>query len=353
MYTKNEIYRIPFFQTLDSNDTYDNVIDPLTKTISRKYILKYVEHLIEEDVPFSLGIVDLDNFKYVNDNYGHTIGDLTLIKFSEALVSYVSDMGLVGRFGGDEFIVVFLGKTDYKSVYEFYNQMYNYSNVVRLNYPIKHNVNVVLTATTGAASYPNDSDNFEDLFLKADKALYRGKTKGRNCFIVYVDYKHKDIDVTKSVKRSLHLSLQEIFSVFESDIPLTNKINQALIDAKESLKITDAFYLDNNFNILNGTSMSTSMVDLSDFNADTLLEEDMIYTCNNPRDIARASQKLLEFCNEIKILSILICKIKVYGKDFGYIVLGESRIERIWQEDDLTLAVYLSKLVGMYNMNKE
>ncbi|MBQ3253508.1 MAG: hypothetical protein IJA65_03040, partial [Acholeplasmatales bacterium] len=75
--------------------------------------------------------------------------------------------------------------------------------------------------------------------------------------------------------------------------------------------------------------------------------------CNNPRDIARASQKLLEFCNEIKILSILICKIKVYGKDFGYIVLGESRIERIWQEDDLTLAVYLSKLVGMYNMNKE
>ncbi|MBQ9124314.1 MAG: GGDEF domain-containing protein [Acholeplasmatales bacterium] len=349
MYNKTKLMKIPFFKNIGELDAFENVLDSLTKTVSRKYILRFVEHLIDTNTPFSLGIIDLDNFKNVNDNYGHSIGDLVLARFADAVMRYVGDNGLVGRFGGDEFLVVFLGDNRYQSVYEFYMNMYNFGKVVRTNYAIKYGVNATLTATTGSASFPLDATSYEELFIKADKALYRGKMKGRNCVIVYVDYKHKDIDITKNVKRSLYLTFEKIFNIFESNVDFNRKLNLAAIESKESLKISDAFIMDTNFRMLtDGDSAYAIDVDT----IESLLDEEGVFSCNTLEDIKNTSLDLYGFCVSLKILSILICKIKVHGHVYGYVVLGEGQINRIWQDDDMALAVYLSKILGMHYLIK-
>lgn len=350
MYNKAKLMKIPFFKNIGELDAFDNVLDSLTKTVSRKYILRFVEHLIDTNTPFSLGIIDLDNFKNVNDNYGHSIGDLVLARFADSVMKFVGDRGLVGRYGGDEFLVVYLGDNNYQSVYGFYMDMYNCGKVVRTNYAIKYGVNATLTATTGSASYPLDAESYEELFIKADKALYRGKTKGRNCVIVYVDYKHKDIDITKNVKRSLHITFEKIFNIFESDAEYNRMLNLAAIESKESLKISDAFIMDNDFKMMTEgdepTAINVSVIE-------NLLDEDGIFSCNTLDDIKSISLDLYAFCVSLKLLSILVCKIKVCNNSYGYVVLGEGKINRIWQDDDFALAVYLSKIIGMNYLMKK
>ena len=64
-------------------------------------------------------ILDIDNFKDFNDNYGHIVGDECLIAVSKSLMEFVGDKGLVGRFGGDEFIILYFGDHSYEDAHQF------------------------------------------------------------------------------------------------------------------------------------------------------------------------------------------------------------------------------------------
>ena len=75
--------------------------------------------LIEEQTPFALSLVDLDNFKSINDNYGHRTGDDMLSRTAADLRRVTGENGVVGRYGGDEFLIVFFGSTDYDRYYYY------------------------------------------------------------------------------------------------------------------------------------------------------------------------------------------------------------------------------------------
>ena len=81
-------------------------VDELTKVFKRDVIVSYVEKLISENIPFDISILDVDNFKYVNDGYGHLVGDKALIEIAKRIEELLGDQGVVGRYGGDEFIMV-------------------------------------------------------------------------------------------------------------------------------------------------------------------------------------------------------------------------------------------------------
>ena len=84
----------------------ESTLDSLTKVLLRNYIVNYAKFLIKNNVPFSFQIIDLDNFKLINDNYGHAMGDAILVDFAKRLKDAVGDKGLVGRYGRDEFIII-------------------------------------------------------------------------------------------------------------------------------------------------------------------------------------------------------------------------------------------------------
>ena len=165
--------------------------DSLTHVYNREVTFSFINSLISENRPFSVCILDVDNFKYVNDGYGHQVGDRALYEISRRIEEILGDNGVVGRFGGDEFIIVLPDKQDYDEIWEIYHNLNSCTKKLKS----KDLNNISMTVTMGSARFPLDATNLDGLFELADKALYRGKMKGRNCFIIYLPEKHANINL--------------------------------------------------------------------------------------------------------------------------------------------------------------
>ena len=190
-----------------------------------------------------MGILDIDNFKLVNDNYGHKVGDECLKSIASNLADYIGEDGLVGRFGGDEFVIIYFKDTEYDAVHEYIERLYDVGTIIRRRLCVD-DVSFFVTATIGCASFPKDSTNYEDLFLKIDKALYRGKTKGRNCFIIYVESKHKDIEVHRKEESSLPNIIARIDEIKNNKkLSLDKKIKNILGHITFALQISEAAFV--------------------------------------------------------------------------------------------------------------
>ena len=83
-----------------------NKFDSLTGVYDRFAIENFARRLIAEKHPFSMFLVDGDNFKNINDGFGHSVGDKVIVLIAEKLKAAYKDIGVVGRFGGDEFYIV-------------------------------------------------------------------------------------------------------------------------------------------------------------------------------------------------------------------------------------------------------
>lgn len=140
---------------------------------------------------FQVGLVflDLDEFKPVNDTYGHDIGDRLLIAVAERLKECVGEIDTVARLGGDEFVCIFpvcKDKNDLES------KAQNILDAMRT--PVKTDaVNLTIKCSIGAACYPIDASNQEELLKASDVAMYQAKTAGKNQIRVY-DAQFKSIE---------------------------------------------------------------------------------------------------------------------------------------------------------------
>lgn len=162
---------------LDEMELLSNT-DYMTKLPNRRLILERLSDLIDQKKEFYIGIADLDHFKEINDRYGHVKGDEILVRLSSILQGAVKDSGFVGRWGGEEFIVVLemdkidtiQGKAEEirKAVSDYWHE----------------DIDEAITLTMGLCHYINSMD-INVIIAKADKALYEGKQSGRNrCMIV-------------------------------------------------------------------------------------------------------------------------------------------------------------------------
>lgn len=342
MYTAEELSKIPYFE-FSSNDILDDVLDSLTRVISRKRTINYIENLITNKVPFAMGMIDLDNFKLINDNYGHNTGDEVLAKLGQLLKDYVADKGIVGRFGGDEFIIIYLGENSYGKIYNFIREMYGDDKVVRRTYCLS-STEPFITGTVGIAAYPSDANQYDELSKKMDKALYRGKLKGRNCYIVYVDEKHKDIDVTKAMKIPSYVVYNDIAVALESNKSIDEKIIQALKYVCDALKISGVTLMyDEKYINVGSAEQKIS----ADFSAIDLVDACNLFSTNSLKVVENASTKLHEYMIKNKILSVLLTQLEINSKALK-IIFYETQIERIWMPENKALLVYLSRMISNY-----
>ncbi len=146
--------------------------DPLTKAINRQKINQTINEFIESAnvKVFSIALIDLDDFKFINDNYGHITGDNCLKFLSEHFHKNKRRNDLFGRFGGDEFILI-MPNLDAQNALKIVD--YNRREIDEKSNP--H-----ITITSGIASYPSDGNNVEELIESADASLYKAKYAGKN-----------------------------------------------------------------------------------------------------------------------------------------------------------------------------
>ncbi|MDE7322202.1 MAG: GGDEF domain-containing protein [Lachnospiraceae bacterium] len=167
----------------------DNAFDPGTGIWNKRAIHEYAVEKTLEGKNLYLAIMDVDDFKKVNDTYGHLFGDEVLSRLSETIKSVIDSRGAVGRFGGDEFMIVLDGVADEEMLRRILktaskNLQWTYKDYAD---------SVPITTSCGVAKFPDDGMNFEEIFKKADKALYIAKAKGKNRFIIYDEAKHGNV----------------------------------------------------------------------------------------------------------------------------------------------------------------
>lgn len=164
--------------------------DALTDTFSKREIDNMARKTIDvqKQPNVALCIIDVDYFKRVNDNFGHLKGDEVLKEVANIIKTEVGNSGVVGRFGGDEFMVLFY---DVENMLLCREKLTSIKDRVRTTYPKSDdNSTVAVTLSIGCSVYPKDADNYLDLFNLADFCLYMAKDKGRNRYIVYNPDKH-------------------------------------------------------------------------------------------------------------------------------------------------------------------
>lgn len=147
--------------------------DPLTKVPNRMMIGKKVHELISENKArmFSLALMDLDNFKDINDTLGHVTGDKCLTNMADIMMKNKRRPDIFGRYGGDEFIVIMPGIDSAEAL-----KLMEYHRKYIDQYSNPH-----ITTTIGISVYPRDGETLEALTEFADKSLYKAKAMGKNC----------------------------------------------------------------------------------------------------------------------------------------------------------------------------
>ena len=154
--------------------------DELTNAYNFRYFYNYIDNLskryLKNEKRFSMMLLDIDNFKEVNDNYGHLQGNVVLKEYVELLKKYSNRGKKVFRYGGDEFVIV-VEKDKYKTsrIAE---------NILRHVRKYNFTGDIKLTCSIGISEFPGDAETINDLIHITDKNMYEAKSKGKDNYFM-------------------------------------------------------------------------------------------------------------------------------------------------------------------------
>ena len=155
--------------------------DPLTNLYNQRVFWEFLKYEIDRaarhNYKVSLLVIDIDNFKLVNDTYGHIFGDLFIEKFAEFLKNFLTESSIVARFGGDEFCVI-LPEADTETAVLIAEQIKKNSEKVTIKTPDGKLISA--TVSIGIATFPDHAKDPKDLFIIADNMMYKAKKEGKD-----------------------------------------------------------------------------------------------------------------------------------------------------------------------------
>jgi diguanylate cyclase (GGDEF)-like protein len=159
--------------------------DPLTLLYNQRLFWELLHYEVERakryDYKFAVLVVDLDNFKFINDTYGHAFGDVFLQSVARTLEKEKRKGDILARYGGDEFTLI-LPMCDLPQAYSVAERIRSAINNLKLEAPDRKQVN--LTCSVGVAIFPDHAENAQNLFILADTLMYRAKEVGKNSVVV-------------------------------------------------------------------------------------------------------------------------------------------------------------------------
>lgn len=341
-------------------------IDALTKLYNRYGMETWITQRLKEkdaDDQAAMLVLDVDNFKYVNDTFGHMLGDALLVDIADMIRTLFPDDFFCGRIGGDEYQIfalniskdIICAKADtlckrIKEKYEKEHQDYNISISIGI-----------------AFSEENRGQDYAELYKMADLALYQAKEEGKNGYMLYGDNMTKKPTQISQERRHE----QQIIQLGESGFSVTKVLLDSVIDElnlkedpkttieKVSKLIVDAFdvsrayascytrdemhigrsyfYAQNDdYNITPHLAMSGREYEKKCFNSDG------IFFCT---DIEKSVEPVKSELKRMKVQTLLQVLIYKDGKIIGTLGINNCGYKRLWLQSEIEIIHTIGKLL--------
>ena len=323
---------------------------------------------LEQNPKGSLIMLDVDDFKSINDRLGHLFGDEFLKTFATKLKSVFRGTDIVGRYGGDEFLVFLdhadpvLARKKAEAVLE---------EVSAIEVPEIGKVN----SSIGIAVSDHENNDYVHLIKQADSALYTAKNNGKNCVVMFerdtmdeTSYRINDGSeesarvVLSSNPSSFSSLIMRVFSALYSSADMKQGVNRMLKLVGETFDVSrvyifensdDDMYCSNTFEWCNEGVVShmASLQNLSyirdlDGGYDDCWNEDGIFYCHDITTIKNGALRgLLE---QQGAKSVIRSRIVEGGKFRGFVGFNECRVNRFWTQEQVDALTFIAKVLSTF-----
>jgi diguanylate cyclase (GGDEF)-like protein len=336
-------------------------IDSLTDVYNKKTITDYAKkRLVEEkENKVIIAILDLDHFKSVNDNYGHMVGDKVLARAGRKLKEVVGNDGVVGRIGGDEFMIVFTGLNDDMTLRAMLRAVRT-----QIKWEFAEDFEgLSITCSIGASIFPTNGTDYEDLFKKADCCLYIAKEKGRDRYVFFRDELHR-AEYEATLNGGTVKAMNSNRDVRE--LQYVSKFMRMAVESPQAAIKDALIHLVNSFGIDNVTvyygdkpdrifSYGTEISGIADGSFIHWKEFEKIEGANsNVAYVGHVSYirsdypKLSSFLKEAGVTSTIMCAIIKDGEIKGVVMFNKYKNEEAqWANYEIDCTAVFASYVGM------
>ena len=345
----------------DSKLTFDNSLDAMTELLNKKAITTYARERIASmpSQNIHIGIIDLDNFKYVNDIHGHMVGDEVLITAAGIIKEAVIGKGHAGRIGGDEMMIVLEDVNDLSELRAILRTIR--TNIEYVYKTWGKDINV--TCSMGVATYPDHGADYESLFEIADKMLYLAKQKGKNRYIIFTPEIHSQYLVSNKedfptvpvlsneTKEELVLKLIENL-LYKPIIPHIDAVSEIgkVFALDEISMFIDRLDMPENYWQLKRSMSFNENIHANFIGNQSLfdkLAKSPVLVVDHVEDIENIYPEMFDYFKQRGINSAVI--INVSGpKAKAYMTLYKMSIQsRKWTEQDLAYFKFIGKIFSL------
>lgn len=318
----------------------------------------------------ALLIIDIDDFKSVNDTFGHLCGDALLTSVADVLKKSFRSTDIIGRIGGDEFLVYMPEVTNEEAVKSKALTVLN-----RLSEICPQKNSAPISCSIGAAVFPHKSIDYFALYHCADRALYQKKNSGKGGFTLYHPDSCNDALPCGIARSAIGESIdseeinlveeklaQYVFRMLYHSIDIETAVNQLLKIIGQSYDVSRVYIFENNGDGQSCSNtfewcapgVSPEIENLQNMlyieNLDDYLKnftEGGVFYC---RDIKSLNPNLYAYLNSKKVCSLLQCAIMDEGEYKGYVGFDECREHRYWTKQQIRSLALVANVLSVFLM---
>ncbi|WP_168204803.1 EAL domain-containing protein [Noviherbaspirillum sp. UKPF54] len=201
----NDITDIKHYEAqLERQANFDTLTELVNRNVLKDRLRQAIATAQRERTFVTVGFIDLDNFKFINDSLGHNVGDELLKRVAERLVRCLRGQDTIARYGGDEFAFVLVGQRDEQSVAALMERVLK---TIDRPFDVEGH-KFFISCSIGVSFYPRDGLDSDTLMKNADAAMYRAKEKGRNNFQFYTPAMNKRVNERLTLEAKLRQALE-------------------------------------------------------------------------------------------------------------------------------------------------
>ena len=356
--------------------------DALTKLYNKGTTESIIENYLArcpENSLCALLIIDIDDFKIVNDTRGHLFGDAFLMEISSKIQTLFRSGDVVGRIGGDEFIAFIRDIPDTRVATEKARQVIENFHTL----DVFNEDGAETSCSIGIACYPDHARSFHELYKCADYALYQAKRQGKNQYVIF-DRELED-KALKNTVMGVYSAVNEridsdsevipqtvssqlveyVFRILYKSIDIESAVQPILEIVGRQFDVSRVYIFENSeddthcsntFEWCNA-GVEPEIQNLSSVSYETDLggiyldnfDENGVFYC---RDIASLPQDQFEVLAPQGIKSMLQCAIRDNGRFKGYVGFDECRNNRFWTQEQIAALSFISEILSTFLLKK-